>query len=163
MVEEMQHCFEGMLSTMMKDVNEKMGIMQARMDEKDGVIKNLKVRMDSKDGNIKDLKVTIKDMKARMDEKDDFTEGLQADADALRHDLQKERKARREDIDALREVRQSLSYHTLATLKLGVQRLPCCWRLFISGSFWTELDRNSFKNFNAVHGKNFAVTAPSIS
>ena len=91
MVEEMQHCFEGMLSTMMKDVNEKMGIMQARMDEKDGVIKNLKVRMDSKDGNIKDLKVTIKDMKARMDEKDDFTEGLQAEADVLHHDLQKER------------------------------------------------------------------------
>jgi Sec-independent protein translocase protein TatA len=51
---------------------------------------------------IRDLKATIRDMKSRMDEKDDFTEGLQADADALRHDPQKEINARREDIDALR-------------------------------------------------------------
>jgi hypothetical protein len=51
----MQRRFEGMLSTMTKNVDEKMGIMQARMDKKDGAIK--------------DLKATIDDMKARMDKK----------------------------------------------------------------------------------------------
>lgn len=75
----MESCFQKLLTTVKNDLNAKIGDMQMRIDAKDGIIEDLR-------GKIKDLK---------------------EQTETLYMELQNEKNGQLDDMNALKEVRDS--------------------------------------------------------